>query len=164
MFDLTGRTALVTGAGQNVGAGIARALGTAGATVLVNDLRPGRADEIVEALVADGVAAVAVPFDVTDRAAIDAAVAESGPIDVLVNNAGNGGAEAMLPKKFAATDPDDWLGPMEINLHGVLHCCHAVLPGMVERGHGRIITISSAAGTHGVVWASSPTRSARAAR
>ena len=150
MFDLTGRTALVTGAGQNVGAGIARALGTAGATVLVNDLRPGRADEIVEALVADGVAAVAVPFDVTDRAAIDAAVAESGPIDVLVNNAGNGGAEAMLPKKFAATDPSDWLGPMEINLHGVLHCCHAVLPGMVERGHGRIITISSAAGTHGV--------------
>ncbi len=98
MFDLTGRTALVTGAGQNVGAGIARALGTAGATVLVNDLRPERADEVVEALVADGVATVAVPFDVTDRAAIDAAVAESGPIDVLVNNAGNGGAEAMLPK------------------------------------------------------------------
>ncbi len=150
MFDLTGRTALVTGAGQNVGAGIARALGTAGATVLVNDLRPERADEVVEALVADGVAAVAVPFDVTDRAAIDAAVAESGPIDVLVNNAGNGGAEAMLPKKFANTDPDDWRGPMEVNLHGVLHCCHAVLPGMVERGHGRIITISSAAGTHGV--------------
>ena len=150
MFDLTGRTALVTGAGQNIGAGIARALGAAGATVLVNDLRSERAEEVVEALVADSHAAVAVAFDVTDRAAIDAAVAEAGPIDVLVNNAGNGGAEAMLPKKFAYTHPDVWLGPMEVNLQGVLHCCHAVLPGMVERGHGRIITISSAAGTHGV--------------
>ena len=92
MFNLTGRTALVTGAGQNVGAGIARALGTAGATVLVNDLRSERADEVVEALLADGVAAVSVPFDVTDRPAIDSAVAGAGPIDVLVNNAGNGGA------------------------------------------------------------------------
>ena len=150
MFDLTGRTALVTGAGQNIGAGIARALGAAGATVLVNDLRSERAEEVVEALVADSHAAVAVAFDVTDRAAIDAAAAEAGPIDVLVTNAGNGGAEAMLPRKIADTDPDDWRGPMEVNLQGVLHCCHAVLPGMVERGHGRIITISSAAGTHGV--------------
>ena len=150
MFDLTGRTALITGAGQNVGAGIARALGLAGATVLVNDLRAERADEIVEALGADGVTSRAVPFDVTDRSAIDEAVASLGPVDVLVNNAGNGGAEAMLPKKFADTEPDDWRGPMEVNLDGVLHCCHAVLPGMVERGHGRIITISSAAGTHGV--------------
>ena len=46
--------------------------------------------------------------------------------------------------------PEDWQGPMEVNLLGVLHCCHAVLPGMVERGHGRIIAISSAAGTQGV--------------
>jgi NAD(P)-dependent dehydrogenase (short-subunit alcohol dehydrogenase family) len=60
MFNLTGRTALVTGAGQNVGAGIARALGAAGATVLVNDLRSERADEVVEALLADGVVAVSV--------------------------------------------------------------------------------------------------------
>jgi NAD(P)-dependent dehydrogenase (short-subunit alcohol dehydrogenase family) len=56
----------------------------------------------------------------------------------------------MLPKRFAETVPEDWRGPMEVNLLGVLYCCHAVLPGMVERGHGRIIAISSAAGTHGV--------------
>ena len=150
MFDLTGRTALVTGGGQNIGAGIAQILATAGARVLVNDLRAERAEKIVADIVESGGQATAAPFDVTDRDAVLAAVASLGPVDVLVNNAGNGGAEAMLPKKFTDTDPDDWRGPMEVNLDGVLHCCHAVLPGMVDRGHGRIITISSAAGTHGV--------------
>ncbi|MDG2428826.1 MAG: SDR family NAD(P)-dependent oxidoreductase [Acidimicrobiales bacterium] len=150
MFNLTGRTALVTGAGQNIGAGIARALGAMGANVLVNDLRTDRADEIVEELRSNGVTALSTVFDVTDRLAIDRAVAAHGPIDVLVNNAGNGGAETMLPKRFVDTNPADWRGPMQVNTDGVLHCCHAVLPTMVERGHGRIITISSAAGTHGV--------------
>ena len=147
MFDLTGRTALVTGAGQNIGAGIARALAGAGARVLVNDLRADRAGEVAAEI---GGEAVALPFDVTDRAAVLAAVEAAGALDVLVNNAGNGGAEAMLPKRFADTEPAEWAGPVEVNLQGVLFCCHAVLPGMVERGHGRIITISSAAGTHGV--------------
>ena len=147
MFDLTGRTALVTGAGQNIGAGIARALAGAGARVLVNDLRADRASEVAAEI---GGEAEALPFDVTDRAAVLAAVEAAGSLDVLVNNAGNGGAEAMLPKRFADTEPAEWAGPVEVNLQGVLFCCHAVLPGMVERGHGRIITISSAAGTHGV--------------
>ena len=150
MFNLTGRTALVTGAGQNIGAGIARALGAMGANVLVNDLRTERADKIVEDLRSNGVTALATVFDVTDRPAIDRVVAAHGPIDVLVNNAGNGGAETMLPKRFVDTSPADWRGPIRVNTDGVLHCCHAVLPTMVERGHGRIITISSAAGTHGV--------------
>ena len=150
MFDLIGRTALITGAGQNVGAGIARAFAAAGSTVLVNDLRAERADEVAAAIVADGGTAVAVPFDVTDADAVVAAVAGHGPVDVLVNNAGNGGAETMLPKRFTDSVPDDWSGPIDVNLHGVLHCCHAVLPGMVAAGHGRIITISSGAGTHGV--------------
>lgn len=147
MFDLTGRTALVTGAGQNIGAGIARALAGAGARVLINDLRADRASEVAAEI---GGEAEALPFDVTDRAAVLAAVEAAGSLDVLVNNAGNGGAEAMLPKRFADTEPAEWAGPVEVNLQGVLFCCHAVLPGMVERGHGRIITISSAAGTHGV--------------
>ena len=147
MFDLTGRTALVTGAGQNIGAGIARALAGAGARVLVNDLRADRAGEVAAEI---GGEAEALPFDVTDRAAVLAAVEAAGALDVLVNNAGNGGAEAMLPKRFADTEPAEWAGPVEVNLQGVLFCCHAALPGMVERGHGRIITISSAAGTHGV--------------
>ena len=150
MFDLTGRTALVTGGGQNIGAGIAEMLAAAGARVLVNDLRAERAENIVADIVESGGQAVAAPFDVTERDAVLAAVADFGPVDVLVANAGNGGAEDMLPKRFAETVPEDWRGPMEVNLLGVLYCCHAVLPGMVERGHGRIIAISSAAGTHGV--------------
>ena len=94
MFDLTGRTALVTGGGQNIGAGIAQMLATAGARVLVNDLRAERAENIVADIVKNGGQATAVPFDVTDRDAVLAAVADFGPVDVLVANAGNGGAEA----------------------------------------------------------------------
>ena len=150
MFDLTDRTALVTGGGQNIGAGIAQMLATAGACVLVNDLRAERAENIVANIVENGGQATAVPFDVTDQDAVLAAVADFGPVDVLVANAGNGGAEDMLPKRFVETVPEDWQGPMEVNLLGVLYCCHAVLPGMVEEGHGRLIAISSAAGTHGV--------------
>ena len=121
MFDLTGRTALVTGGGQNIGAGIAQMLATAGARVLVNDLRAERAENIVADIVENGGQATAVPFDVTDRDAVLAAVADFGPVDVLVANAGNGGAEDMLPKRFAETEPEDWQSPMEVNLLGVLY-------------------------------------------
>jgi 3-oxoacyl-[acyl-carrier protein] reductase len=149
MFDLTGRTALVTGAGQNVGAGIARALAARGATVAVNDLHPDRARATVESVTAVGGTAVAAPFDVTDLDAVMAAVGEIGPVDILVNNAGIA-AEGMTPRPFRTMDPADWEQPIRINLHGVLHCCHAVIDGMCERGWGRVVTISSGAGTAGV--------------
>ncbi|HCV34223.1 MAG TPA: oxidoreductase, partial [Acidimicrobiaceae bacterium] len=85
MFDLTGRSVLVTGAGQNIGAGIARALAEAGARVLVNDLRADRAEEVAADI---GNGTEALPFDVTDRDSVQAAVMEVGLVDVLVNNAG----------------------------------------------------------------------------
>src|SRR5262245_57324581 len=87
VFDLTGRTALVTGAGQNVGAGIAHALARQGAAVVVNDLHAERA-EAVAAELEGPAAAVAAPFDVTDLAAVTTAVAALPPIDILVNTAG----------------------------------------------------------------------------
>jgi NAD(P)-dependent dehydrogenase (short-subunit alcohol dehydrogenase family) len=159
LFDLTGRTALVTGAGQNVGAGIARALAAQGATVAVNDVRPERAESVAHEITAAGGRAVAAPFDVTDLSSVVAGVAAVdlvGPVDILVNNAGNGGEAGMRPQPFRAMEPSAWEGPIRVNLYGVLHCCRAVIDGMCERGWGRIITISSGAGTGGVNIGVSP--------
>jgi NAD(P)-dependent dehydrogenase (short-subunit alcohol dehydrogenase family) len=151
IFDLSGRTALVTGAGQNVGAGIARMLAAQGAKVAVNDFVPERA-----AAVAEEIGGVATPFDVTDLDAVRAAVADLGPVDILVNNAGNGGVGGMVPQSFREMEPSAWDGPVKVNLYGVLNCCKAVLDGMCERGWGRIITIGSGAGTAGVNIGVSP--------
>ena len=149
LFDMTGRTALVTGAGQNVGAGIARALAGQGATVAVNDLRAERAQAIADEIIAAGGRAFVAPFDVTDRDAVNEGVGRIGAVDILVNNAGNAGAEPIIPKSFRDMDPAEWEGPIRVNLYGVLHCCRAVIDGMCERGWGRVITISSVAATGG---------------
>jgi len=149
VFDLAGRTALVTGAGQNVGAGIARALADRGAQVIVNDLRPERAAEVVEAIFEAGGSAIAVPFDVTDLAAVQAGLA-GATVDICVNNAGNGGAAGMVPTPFVDLDPADWRGPIDVNLGGVMNVVHVVLRPMIDRGWGRIVTIASGAGTAGV--------------
>lgn len=149
MFELNGKTALVTGAGQNVGAGVSRTLASLGAHVLVNDIVADRAGGVADEIVSASHSAEALPFDVTDGDAVRAAIAD-WPIDILVNNAGNGGAELMQVKPFAETEPADWAGPLAVNLDGVMNCTHAVLPGMIERGWGRVIAVVSGAGTVGV--------------
>lgn len=156
MFDLAGRVALITGAGQGVGAGIAQALASQGAHVLVNDVVADRAEAVAAAIRDVGGAATAVPFDVTDLDAVRAAVAAGPPVDILVNNAGNGGAEGMKVASFRDLEPDAWDGPIRVNLHGVLNCAKAVVDGMCDRNWGRIITISSGAGTAGVAIGVSP--------
>jgi len=154
VFELDGRVALVTGAGQNVGAGIARMLAAQGAAVAVNDVRVARAEEVAAAIRDAGGAAVAVGFDVTDYDAVVAGAAEVvaalGPIDILVNNAGNGGEHGMRPTQFRDSDPASWRGPIDVNLYGVMHCSRAVINGMCERGWGRVVTIASGAGTIGL--------------
>jgi NAD(P)-dependent dehydrogenase (short-subunit alcohol dehydrogenase family) len=154
MFDLSGRVALVTGAGQGVGAGIARLLAGQGAVVAVNDLERARAEQTVKAIEAAGGQATPVCFDVTDFDAVAAAVNDVrgaiGPVDVLVNNAGNGGAEGMKPAQFRDSDPKSWHGPIDVNLYGVLNCSRNVIGDMCDRGWGRVITIASGAGMVGL--------------
>ncbi|MEZ5167519.1 MAG: SDR family NAD(P)-dependent oxidoreductase [Acidimicrobiales bacterium] len=156
MFDLTGRVALVTGAGQNVGAGIAHALAGQGAHVLVNDVDIKRAAGTADAVAANGGTATAVPFDVTDLAAVTSALASQPPVDIAVNNAGNGGTLGMRPTPFVEMDPADWDGPIDVNLRGVMHVCRAVVASMIDRGWGRVVTISSGAGASGVGIGVSP--------
>jgi 3-oxoacyl-[acyl-carrier protein] reductase len=154
MFDLTGRVALVTGAGQSVGAGIAATLAEAGATVAVNDLHADRAQATADALSADGGRAMVVPFDVTDDAAVTEGVTvvirQLGSVDILVNNAGIAEGSSTMFVLDDGYDFEYWAKWVDLNLHAVIGCCKAVLPGMVDRRFGRIVTISSGAGTQGL--------------
>ena len=152
MFELDGKIALVTGAGQGVGAGIARMLAEQGVAVAVNDLVRERADRVAHEIAATGGRAHAEIFDVTDAKAVRAGVARVeaalGPIDVLVNNAGV--PDGMKLERFRDTTLETWERYVDLNLYGVLHCTRAVIDGMCERRSGRVITISSAAGQIGL--------------
>jgi NAD(P)-dependent dehydrogenase (short-subunit alcohol dehydrogenase family) len=144
VIDLSGRVALVTEAGQGVGAGIAAVLAEQGATVWVNDLFEDRASAV-----ASQVGGRAIPFDVTDLAAVQAGVASIGAVDIMVNNAGI--PTAGFPQvDFKDSDPELWRRFVDLNLYGVMHCTHSVLGGMCERGWGRVITIASEAGRMGL--------------
>ena len=153
-FDLTGRTAVVTGAGRGVGRGIARALAAHGARVAVNDFVLEHAVAVAAEIEADGGTAIAAAADVADMAAVRAmaGVVERrlGGVDILVNNAGNAGPDAPMPRlDFWLTDPTDWDRYLRVNLLGVMHCARAFTAGMVARRRGRVITIVSDAGRTG---------------
>jgi 3-oxoacyl-[acyl-carrier protein] reductase len=156
VFDLSGKTALITGAGQNAGAGIARLFARQGAAVIVNDVVAERAEAVAEEIRGAGGKAVGRAFDVTDLAAVKAGVAAAetavgGQVDILVNNAGNGGAFGLLKMApFSELPPEAWSIPVDVNLYGVMNCTHTVIRGMIARGWGRLITIASSAGTHGL--------------
>jgi 3-oxoacyl-[acyl-carrier protein] reductase len=138
--ELEGQVALVTGGGRGVGEGIARELAAAGARVSVS----GRTRDQVDA-VAREIDGYAVVGDVADRAAVEAMVdqveAELGPIDLLVANAGRNVRE----QRAWEVDPADWWNVFEVNVLGVYLCCRAVIPGMLERGGGRIVITGSGA-------------------
>jgi 3-oxoacyl-[acyl-carrier protein] reductase len=153
MFELTGHRALVTGAGDGMGVGIAHALAKQGAAVAVNDIVDAKADATRDAILAAGGTAVTAAFDITDEAAVNAGVAAAtqalgGPIDILVNNAGI--PADMAPIRFRELPSARWRSYIDINLYGSLHCIAAVIEPMVEAGWGRIIQISSGAGRTGL--------------
>jgi 2-hydroxycyclohexanecarboxyl-CoA dehydrogenase len=133
MKGLSGRTVLVTGGGGAIGAALCRRFAQAGARLLVAD-RNGAAAERV----ATEVGGQALAFDISDYAAARAALAGTGDIDVLVNNAGWDRFQ-----NFIDMDPADWEQLIAINLRGPLNMQHLVVPGMVARGRGRVINISS---------------------
>ena len=139
---MTQRVALVSGAGRGIGRAIAVALAESGYVVGVGDLRETESKETVDLIGKAGGKAIFVPLDVADsasvRKAVDLTVAELGPVDALVNNAG---WDELKP--FVATDEAFWQKVVNINYLGTLRMVHAVLPGMLERKWGRIISISS---------------------
>jgi 3-oxoacyl-[acyl-carrier protein] reductase len=149
-LDLTGRTGLVTGAGQGVGRAIALHLADAGAKVFVNDLDADRAQSVVDEISASGGSGATACFDVTDLAAVQAAADVAPHIDILVNNAGNAGAEGFGGRgTFAESQPADWEPFVRVNFYGAMNCCRAVLPSMITNRWGRLITIVSDAGRVG---------------
>ena len=126
--------AFVTGGGRGIGAGIARALAGDGWDVVVG----ARSREQVEA-VADEIGGRWVQVDVSDRGSVEHAVAEAGEVDLLVANAGVMGTRGSSWE----IDPADWWQVYEVNVLGVHLCCCAVIPGMLERGGGRIVITGS---------------------
>jgi 3-oxoacyl-[acyl-carrier protein] reductase len=128
--------ALVTGGGRGIGANIARELAEAGMQVAVT----ARTAEEVEA-VAQEIGGRAFVGDVSRREDVERWVSELGEIDLLVANAGIGGPSGSAWK----TEPEDWWHVLEVNVLGVYLCCRAVIPGMLERGGGRIVITGSGA-------------------
>jgi 2-hydroxycyclohexanecarboxyl-CoA dehydrogenase len=145
---MSNRTALVTGGAQGIGQGIATTLGAAGHRVAVVDLDPAAAQATASSITDAGGTAIAVQADVTDTAAVQAAVKtvteELGPVEIAVNNAG--WDDFMT---FLDTTEDFWDRILDINFKGALRVTQAVVPGMVERGHGRVVNIGSDAGRVG---------------
>jgi NAD(P)-dependent dehydrogenase (short-subunit alcohol dehydrogenase family) len=142
------RSAVVTGSGGGVGRAIAVQMARAGAHLWINDLFEDRARSVAEEIHAEGGSADFVVADVCDPAGVEAMVARTGPVDIVVNNAGIP-PEGFSVKSFADTSAADWDPIIRLNLAAVLHVTHAYLPGMIERGWGRVLTIVSDAGRRG---------------
>ncbi|MEI6798363.1 MAG: 3-oxoacyl-[acyl-carrier-protein] reductase [Pseudomonadota bacterium] len=145
MFDLTGKSALVTGASGGIGAEIARVLHAAGANVALSGTRV----EPLEALAAElGARSFVLPCNLGDADAVEAlpkaAVAAMGAVDILVNNAG-----VTKDNLFMRMSDDEWQTVLDINLTSTFRLCRGVLRGMMKARWGRIVNISSIVGATG---------------
>jgi NAD(P)-dependent dehydrogenase (short-subunit alcohol dehydrogenase family) len=139
---LSGKVAVVTGAGQGIGEAIARQFASEGARVCVAELNPATGEAVANSLVEQGHEAMGVVTDVADPESVERAIAETarrlGPPTVLVNNAGI----AVFDDPLTLT-AEDWRRCFAVDLDGVWHCMRAVLPHMIEAGQGSIVNIAS---------------------
>ncbi len=145
-LKLDGRIAVVTGGGQGIGAACARALGEAGATVIVAELVEERHQAAVVDLREGGVVAHGMTLDVVSSTAVDEVAAfiesEHGPVDILVNNAG----VAISDVRAEDTTDEHWRFHMDVNLDGVFWCCRAFGRQMLAKGKGSIVNVGSMSG------------------
>ena len=142
-FRLDGKVAVVTGGGQGIGEAICRRLAAAGAKVGVFDMSATSAEAV-----AASIGGVPLVGDLTKEADLARVFGEIGPVDLLVNNAGVASRKGRdLPIWELVREDWDWV--LGINVIGLALCCKAVLPGMIERGYGRIVNIASIAGKEG---------------
>lgn len=143
-MNVQDRVAVITGAGQGIGAGIAGVLGAAGAKVVVNDLVEERVEESVATLTDAGIDAIGVAADISTAegagAMVAAAIDAHGAVDILVNNAGIA-RDGWLVKM----SDEDWDDVLRVNATSQFLTCRAAAPHMMEAGHGRIVNISSRA-------------------
>jgi 2-hydroxycyclohexanecarboxyl-CoA dehydrogenase len=141
-MDFTGKVVLITGAGSGIGRASAERFAAAGAAVALFDRAAEAGAAAAAAITEKGGVARSFPCDITDRAAITRALGEMeaalGPPDILVNNAG-----FDIFKPFLETTPAEWERIIAVNLMGALHMLHAVLPGMVARRRGRVVSVAS---------------------
>lgn len=146
LFKLDGQVALVTGGSKGLGEAMARALAGAGADVVLTSRHIEEAQAVADRIHQEtGRRTLALHMDVSDRKQVDAGVAEAeqafGKIDILVNNAG-----INIRRPVVEIEDEDWHTVVDTNLHGVLYCARAVGRGMVKRGYGRVINVSSTLG------------------
>lgn len=148
MYNLVGKTALVTGAGSGIGRAIARRLAEEGCDIAILDIDREGAEEVAGLVRDAGRRAVAEVADVSDLEQVETGIVACkdalGKIDILVNNAG-----IIRVSTLVEMSPADWRDIFRVNVDGVFHCCKVVLPQMIERKYGRVINIASWAGKSG---------------
>ncbi|MCX6953686.1 MAG: SDR family oxidoreductase [Verrucomicrobia bacterium] len=138
LFSLRGRRALITGSGQGIGFTLARGLAAAGAELVLNDIDPVRLEQAVATLKQEGFPVTGRCFDVTKSAEIDAALAEVGPLNILINNAG---IHRRAPLESMPLEA--WQAVLDVNLTSAFLVTRAVVPGMIRRRAGKIINLCS---------------------
>jgi NAD(P)-dependent dehydrogenase (short-subunit alcohol dehydrogenase family) len=141
-YNLTGRTAVVTGGGQGIGFACAQALGEAGAKIVIGEKIPERAASAAAQLRALHIDATGETLDVTDSAAVEALAEKIGDASILVNNAG----VAISDVRAEDTSDDHWRFHMAVNVDGVFYCCRSFGKRMLAHGKGSIVNIGSMSG------------------